>query len=79
MKLAKNGVTVSQVAAALQQASIVASIGSIKDGSATIPLQVSGSLTSLDQIRAVTVTPTLVPRGQAGRPRFASISSARWA
>ena len=68
LKLAKNGVTVSQVAAALQQASIVASIGSIKDGSATIPLQVSGSLTSLDQIRAVTVTPTLVPRGQAPAP-----------
>ena len=68
LKLAKNGVTVSQVAAALQQASVVASIGSIKDGSATIPLQVSGSLTSLDQIRAVTVTPTLVPRGQAPAP-----------
>jgi hypothetical protein len=38
LKLAANGVTVSQVATALQQASIVASIGSIKDGSATIPL-----------------------------------------
>jgi HAE1 family hydrophobic/amphiphilic exporter-1 len=56
-KLANQRVTVSQVAAALQQASIVASIGSLKSGSATIPLQISGSLTSLDQIGAITVTP----------------------
>jgi len=56
-KLAARGVTVSQVAAALQQASIVASIGSLKQGSATIPLQVSGSLTSIDQIGKITVIP----------------------
>ena len=56
-KLAANRVTVSQVAAALQQASIVASIGSLKQGSATIPLQVSGSLTSIDQIGKITVIP----------------------
>src|SRR5256712_13574449 len=53
-KLAARGVTVSQVAAALQQASIVASIGSLKQGSATIPLQGSGSLTSIDQIGKIT-------------------------
>src|SRR5437899_12986913 len=41
-KLAANRVTVTQVAAALQQASIVASIGSLKQASATIPPQVSG-------------------------------------
>src|SRR6266581_2583825 len=58
-KLAAYGVTVSQVAASLQQASIVQSIGSLKQGSATIPLQVAGSLTSLDQIGKVTVTPPL--------------------
>jgi HAE1 family hydrophobic/amphiphilic exporter-1 len=68
LMLAKNGVTVSQVAAALQQASIVASIGSIKAGSATIPLQVVGSLTSLDQIRAVTVTPARFLPGQPPAP-----------
>src|SRR5437899_470434 len=56
-KLAAHGLTVTQVAAALQQASIVQSVGSLKQGSATIPLQVSGSLTSLDQIGKVTVTP----------------------
>ncbi|TME46893.1 MAG: efflux RND transporter permease subunit, partial [Chloroflexi bacterium] len=56
-KLAAHGLTVTQVAAALQQASIVQSVGSLKQGSAIIPLQVSGSLTSLDQIGKVTVTP----------------------
>jgi len=56
-KLAVHGLTVTQVAAALQQASIVQSVGSLKQGSATIPLQVSGSLTSLDQIGKVTVNP----------------------
>src|SRR4029077_2959453 len=59
-KLAVNRVTVTQVAAALQQASIVASIGSLKQGSATIPLQVTGSLTSIDQIGKITVTPPAI-------------------
>ncbi|HSS94020.1 MAG TPA: efflux RND transporter permease subunit [Candidatus Dormibacteraeota bacterium] len=66
VRLAAHGVTVTQVAAALQQASIVASVGSLKQGSATIPLQVSGSLTSLDQIGKVTVTPQISAAG--GRP-----------
>ncbi len=66
-KVAAHGLTVTQVAAALQQASIVQSVGSLKQGSATIPLQVSGSLTSLDQIGKVTVTPPLgAPSG--GKP-----------
>src|SRR4029077_5624920 len=56
-KLAAHSLTVTQVAAALQQASIVQSVGSLKQGSATIPLQVSASLTSLDQIGKVTVPP----------------------
>ncbi len=59
-KLAARGVTVTQVATALQQASIVASIGSLRQGSATIPLQVSGSLTSVDQIGKITVTPPAI-------------------
>src|SRR6202521_1925414 len=65
-KLAAHGLTVTQVAAALQQSSIVESVGSLKQGSATIPLQVTGSLTSLDQIGKVTVTPP--PGASAGRP-----------
>jgi len=60
-KLAAHGVGVTQVASALQQASVVESVGSLKQGSATIPLQVSGSLTSLDQIGKVTVTPPFNP------------------
>src|SRR5437870_2433425 len=56
-KLAAHGVTLAQVAAALQQASIVQSVGSLRQGSATIPLQISGSLTSTDQIGKITVTP----------------------
>jgi len=66
-KLAAYGVTVSQVAASLQQASIVQSIGSLKQGSATIPLQVAGSLTSLDQIGKITVTPA-VSTAKTGKP-----------
>ncbi|HKV88804.1 MAG TPA: efflux RND transporter permease subunit, partial [Candidatus Dormibacteraeota bacterium] len=60
-KLAAHGVSTSQVASALQQASIVQSIGSLELGSATIPLQVSGSLTSLDQIAAIAVVPPAIP------------------
>jgi HAE1 family hydrophobic/amphiphilic exporter-1 len=67
-KLAAVRVTVTQVAAALQQASIVASIGSLKSGSATIPLQISGSLTSLDQIGRITVTPPASPAAGAKPP-----------
>ncbi len=66
-KLAAHGVTVAQVAATLQQAGIVQSVGSLKQGSATIPLQVSGSLTSLDQIAQVTVTPPAAASA-GGRP-----------
>ncbi len=57
LKLAKNGVGPGQVASALQQATIVQSIGSLKNGNATIPLQVTGSLTSLDQITGLVVAP----------------------
>jgi len=51
------GVSPAQVAAALQQASVVQSIGSLRSGTATIPLQISGSLTSLDQITSIVVAP----------------------
>jgi HAE1 family hydrophobic/amphiphilic exporter-1 len=56
-KLAAHGLSAAQVSAGLQQATVVQSIGSLKQGSTTIPLQVSGSLTSLDQISNLTVTP----------------------
>jgi hydrophobic/amphiphilic exporter-1 (mainly G- bacteria), HAE1 family len=72
-KLAAHGVTFTQVAAALQQASIVQSVGSLKQGSATIPLQVSGSLTSLDQIGKVTVTPPFNPAAGGKPPAPVSI------
>ena len=66
-KLAAHGVSTAQVASALQQATVVQSIGSLKNGSATIPLQITGSLTSLDQISQITVTPAATP----GRPSVA--------
>ncbi|HVD02435.1 MAG TPA: efflux RND transporter permease subunit [Candidatus Dormibacteraeota bacterium] len=56
-KLAAHGVGEAQVAAALQQATVVQSVGSLQQGSSTIPLQVSGSLTSIDQIANLTVAP----------------------
>ena len=55
-KLAAHGLTTSAVATALQQATLVQSVGSVKEGAATIPIQISGSLTSLDQIQGVLVT-----------------------
>jgi HAE1 family hydrophobic/amphiphilic exporter-1 len=67
VQLAAHGVTVTQVALALQQASIVQSVGSLKLGSATIPLQIAGSLTSIDQIGKITVTPSFNPVS-GGRP-----------
>ena len=68
-KLAAHGVTVGQVASALQQASIVQSIGSLKQGSATIPIQISGALTSLDQIGKISVTPAgASPGGKPAAP-----------
>jgi len=67
-KLAVRGVTLVQVAQALQQASIVQSVGSLKQGSATIPLQVSGALTSTDQIGKITVTPQIAVGGRPAPP-----------
>ena len=64
IKLATHGVTAGQVAAALQQATLVQSIGSLREGNTVIPLQVSGALTSLDQIGKIFVSPSAAP----GRP-----------
>ena len=62
-KLLAHGVSTGQVASALQQASIVQSVGSLKQGSATIPLQVTGYLTSLDQISNIVVVPATAATG----------------
>ena len=67
-KLAVHGVTTGQVASVLQQASIVQSVGSLKQGSATVPLQVTGFITSLDQISSIVVVPALPPSGKAKKP-----------
>src|SRR4029077_17691459 len=64
LKLAANGLSPGQVAQALQQATLVQSIGSLKEGNNVIPLQVSGALTSLDQIGKITVSSSGIP----GRP-----------
>jgi HAE1 family hydrophobic/amphiphilic exporter-1 len=66
-KLAANGLSPGQVASALQQATLVQSIGSLREGNNVIPLQVSGALTSLDQIGKITVS---VP-GRPGQPPVA--------
>jgi HAE1 family hydrophobic/amphiphilic exporter-1 len=60
-KVAANGLTTGQIAAAVQQATLVQSIGSVRKGSTVIPLQVSGSLTSLDQIGQIFVSPAASP------------------
>ena len=73
-KLAAHRVTAAQLTAALQQAAVVQSIGSLKQGSATIPLQVSGSLTSLDRISALTVPATAAATG-GGASRSAPTSA----
>src|SRR5437879_6491220 len=67
-QLAAQGITSGQVVAALQQASLVQSVGAIRQGSTTIPVQISGSLTSLDQIAGVLVSPQTggQPGGSAG-------------
>jgi HAE1 family hydrophobic/amphiphilic exporter-1 len=68
-KLAVNGLSPGQVAQALQQATLVQSIGSLREGNTVIPLQVSGALTSLDQIGKITVSASGIP----GRPALPPI------
>jgi hydrophobic/amphiphilic exporter-1 (mainly G- bacteria), HAE1 family len=77
-KLAAHGLSAAEVSAALQQATLVQSVGSLKEGSATIPLQISGSLTSLDQISNLTVTPAggISSGSAAGSPSSSSPAGA---
>ena len=69
VKLAANGLSAGQVSAALQQATLVQSIGALREGNTVIPLQVSGSLISLDQIGKVFISPGGVP----GRPALTQL------
>src|SRR3982075_2735 len=69
VKLAAHGLSSGQVAAALQQAALVQSIGSLREGNTVIPPQVAGSLTSLDQIGKVFVS----PGGAPGRPALPAV------
>ena len=64
-RLAASHITLAQVASALQQAAVVQSVGSLRQGTGTIPLQVSGYLTSLDQITNIVVVPGATVRGKA--------------
>lgn len=61
VKLAARGVSAAQVASALQQATVVQSVGSLKQGTASIPLQVAGPLTSLDHIASIVEDPPSDP------------------
>ena len=63
-KLAAHRVSLAQVASALQQAAVVQSVGSLRQGTGTIPLQVSGYLTSLDQISNIVIVPATSARGK---------------
>ena len=63
-RLAASRVTLAQVASLLQQAAGVQSVGSLRQGTGTIPLQVSGSLTSLDQIANIVVIPATTVHGK---------------
>ncbi|MBO0743547.1 MAG: efflux RND transporter permease subunit, partial [Candidatus Dormibacteraeota bacterium] len=77
-RLAAHGVTEQAVVAAIQQASLVQSVGSINDNGTSIPVQVSGSLTSVQQIEAIPVSPapagSTVPLSQLATVQLVSIS-----
>src|SRR6202022_4616086 len=70
-KLAAHGLTISQVSAALAQATTVQSVGAVNDNGTVIPLQISGALASLDQIGNVLVSPAAGFAAASGRPASA--------
>jgi HAE1 family hydrophobic/amphiphilic exporter-1 len=55
-KLASHELSLAQVSAALSQATTVQSVGALRDNGTVIPLQISGALTSVDQIGNVLVS-----------------------
>jgi HAE1 family hydrophobic/amphiphilic exporter-1 len=56
-RLAAHRLSTAQVAAAIEQATVVQSIGVVSDGGATIPVQVAGSIGGVDQLRSILVSP----------------------
>ena len=72
-QLAAHGLSLAQVSAALSQATTVQSIGALRDGGTVIPLQISGALTSIDQIGNVLVSPaaafSAAPSGKPAAPQ----------
>ena len=67
-KLAAHGLSIAQVSAALAQATTVQSVGALKDNGTVIPLQISGALTSIEQIGNVLVSPAGGFAATPGRP-----------
>jgi HAE1 family hydrophobic/amphiphilic exporter-1 len=55
--LAAHRLSNAQVAAAIQQATVVQSIGVVRDAGAVIPVQVAGSIDGVEQVKAVLVSP----------------------
>ena len=67
-KLAAHGLSVTQVSSALAQATTVQSVGALKDNGTVIPLQISGTLTSIEQIGNILVSPSAGVAAASGRP-----------
>ena len=67
-KLASHGVSTAQVASTLQQATVVQAVGALRLGTGTIPLQISGFLTSIDQISGIQIVPAAPIPSAGGRP-----------
>jgi len=67
-KLAAHGLSIAQVSAALAQATTVQSVGALKDNGTVVPLQISGALTSVDQIGNVLVSPAAAFAAASARP-----------
>ena len=64
--LAQHRLSVTQVVAALQQATVVQSIGALQNNGALVPVQVSGALTSVDQIGNLLVNPSPIGFASGG-------------
>jgi hydrophobic/amphiphilic exporter-1 (mainly G- bacteria), HAE1 family len=75
-KLAAHALSIPQVSAALAQATTVQSVGALKDNGTVVPLQISGALTSVEQIGNVLVSPAASFAAASGRPAGAATAVA---
>ncbi|MHB8571870.1 MAG: efflux RND transporter permease subunit [Candidatus Dormibacteria bacterium] len=69
--LGRHALSMAQVVLALQSAALVQSVGTVTDNGQTIPVKIAGSITSLDQLRAVTIAGApgaAAPAATAKRP-----------